>query len=149
MDLAEQHSATLGVVVPIERHHRFNNKQQTVAVAMSAAIPGFAFVPVGNAAQLRRVAPLSHNLRQLFTPTGFPCTVTNRELDGLQERLNREYGGEYTFAIGNKVLVHFHPLNPAGVEGEIVKFRSTGKARIKLNKLKSFVEVPQLLLSKV
>lgn len=148
LELMAEYGEALGVVVPIEHHKRFDIRKSTIHEGHRAAIPGFAFCPMDAAPELRRKVPEAYNVRQLYHPSGNPLLITKAELDQLQDRLEREYAGQYTFKQGDKVLVHFHPLNPAGVEGEIVKFRSSGKARVKLRKLNSFVEVPQVMLSK-
>lgn len=148
IDLMRTYGELYGVLVPVEQTRKFDLKKQTVTVNSYAAIPGFAFVPVEHAKEIRRKTPEAYNLKQLFTFSGNPCLITKRELDELQVRLDNEFKGTFTFKVGDKVLVHFHPLNKQGAVGEIVKFRSSGKARIKLAKLHTFVEVPQILLSK-
>ena len=148
LELMVEYGNAFGVIVPIEHHRRFDIRKHTIAEGHRAAIPGFAFVPMEHSKEFRRRVPLSYKLRQLFHPSGLPCIIQRKELDQLQDRLEREYASEYTFKAGDEVTVHFHPLNPAGVRGKLVKFRSSGKARVKLHKLNSFVEVPQVMLSK-
>jgi hypothetical protein len=149
LELLSEYGERYGVFVPIEHERRFNDRKRTVEEGHRAAIPGFAFVPIEHSKEIRRRVPEAYNLRQLLTFNGHECLITRKELDQLQDRLELEYTGAYTFKQGDKVIVHFHPLSKHGAEGEIVKFRSSGKARVKLRKLNSFVEVPQILLSKV
>lgn len=149
LDLMRSYGQAYGVLVPIEHQRHFNIRKQQILESHRAAIPGFAFVPMEHSKELRRKALSSFNLRQLFHPSGNPLVILERELEQLQDRLEREYSGAYTFKVGDKVLVHFHPLNPSGVEGEVVKFRKSGNARVKIRKLNTFVEVPQIMLSKI
>lgn len=148
LELMVEYGQRFGVLVPVEHHRKFDPRKHTVQEGHRAAIPGFAFVPTEFAPELRRKVPEAYNLRQLFHRSGNPCLIKRQELDQLQARLENEFAAQFTFRVGDKVVVHFHPLNPAGADGEIVKFRSSGKARVKLRKLNSFVEVPQIMLSK-
>lgn len=148
MDVLRTYGESYGVVVPIEHYKQFNIRKHKILEGHRAAIPGFAFVPMDQCKELRRRALSSFNLRQLFHPSGNPLIILQREIEQLQDRLEREYAGANTFKVGERVTVHFHPLNPSGIEGDIVKFRKSGNARVKLHKLNSFVEVPQVMLSK-
>lgn len=148
LELMREYGETYGVVVPVQHARKFNQRKELVTEHDYAAIPGFAFVPLSNAAEIRRRIPETYNLRQLYYPTGNPCVIQAKEIEDLQRRLDREFVSEYTFKVGEKVKVNFTIVHGAVATGTIVKFRSCGKARVKLDKLHSFVEVPQFLLSK-